>query len=231
MSRAVSGNFEEINSRVLYSYADKTVYIGMTAKNRCDYYGQYLTGQLTVGEKYIYSGKPSFINAEEYKYELRITEIELDDAVHLASFNLQRDPEHPDNAKLLTDWRANKVRKHNLSKPNPKPNSVEDIESGTIVYVNSINNQYKVLQRVLMGGVPHLEAICTFNSEMPELVGQTSYLGYEVYKVPSEEIQVDSQLKEPEEVLTEDLQIYIPKENTPIKKSELTTEDFMAPTL
>ena len=217
--------FEEINSRVIYNHNHQTVYLGMTAKNRCDYYGQYLTGQLTVGEKYTYSKEPSFINGEEYKYELRITEINLEDAVHLASFNLQKDPEHPDNAKLLTDWRANKVRKLDLGKPSDKLVPIAEVELGEIVYLNSINNQYKVLQRVKMGGIDHLECICVYNSERPSLVGETSYFNYEVYRVPSDSIKVDSTLqKEQEEVLTENVQVYVP-----LKKSEEINEKNFPP--
>ena len=220
-SMSDDSSFEEINPRVLYNHHDKTVYLGMTAKNRCEYYGQYLTGQLIVGKKYTYSSKPSFINGEEYKYELRITEIELDDAVHLANFNLQRNPEHPDNVKLLTDWRANKVREiPSACKALPRSTPLDEIKLGEIVSVGSNSKQYKVIDHVVLDGVPHLEVISTYNSDMPKLVGQTSYLK-EAYRVLADDIQVDSALQKKEEV---------PVVLEEVKKStELTSEDFAAP--
>ncbi len=231
-------NFEEINSRVIYNHNDKTVYLGMTAKNRCDYYGQYLTGQLTVGEKYTCSNKPSFINGEEYKYELRITKIELNDAVHLASFNLQRDPEHPDNAKLLTDWRANKVRQYPPAyTPSPKAIALEDVKLGDIVTTDATkvkDKQYKVLAHKELESVPHVEAICIFNKEMPALVNNCSWFK-EVYPVEPRDVRIAPQFlqetapqfcnREREEVLTEDVQIYAPKENPAIKKSQILSEN------
>ena len=223
-------NFEEINSRVIYNHNDQTVYLGMTAKNRCDYYGQYLTGQLTVGEKYTYSDKPSFINGEEYRYELRITEIELDDAVHLASFNLQRDPEHPDNAKLLTDWRANKIRKVEPAyTPLPKAIALEDVKLGDIVTTDATkvkDKQYKVLAHKELEGVTHVEAICIFNKEMPALVNQCSWFK-EVYPVEPGDICIAPQFcdREREEVLTEDVQIYVPKEKLSTTKSKVLSEN------
>lgn len=221
--------FEEINPRVIYNHQDKAVYIGMTAKNRCDYYGQVLTGQLTVGEKYTYSNKPSYINAEEYKYELRISEIELDDAVKLADFNLQKDPEHKDNRELLSQWQLNRKREiPSAYKPSPKLVPLEEIKLGDIVYLNSIDNQYKVLGKVELDGVPHIEVLCVFNSERPSLVSATSFLK-ECYLVPAESIQIDPALSQ-EEVLTEDVQIYVPKEKeATVKKSEdLSEVDFPA---
>ena len=228
-------NFEEINPRVIYNHNDKAVYLGMTAKSRCDYYGQYLTGQLTVGEKYTYSDKPSFINGEEYKYELRITEIELDDAVHLASFNLQRDPEHPDNAKLLTDWRANKVRQYPPAyTPLPKAIALENVKLGDIVTTDATkvkDKQYKVLAHKELEGVPHVEAICIYHREMPALVNNCSWFK-EVYPVEPGDVCIAPQFcdREQEEVLTEDVQIYVPKEiplTQKVKKSkELSENDF-----
>lgn len=213
-------SFEEINPRVIYNHQDKAVYIGMTAKNRCDYYGQVLTGQLTVGEKYTYSSKPSFINAEEYKYELRITEISLDDAVKLADLNLQKDPEHKDNRELLSEWRETRKREiPSVCKPRPKAVALEDITLGEIVSVGSNSKQYKVIDHVELDGMPHLQVIATYNSDMPELVGQTSYLK-EAYQVLADDIQVDSTLQDR-------------KEKTPVmlkevKKSEVLSEaDFL----
>ena len=235
MSDDPVNNFEEINSRVIYNHNDKTVYLGMTAKNRCDYYGQYLTGQLTVGEKYTYSDKPSFINGEEYKYELRITEIELDDALHLASFNLQKDPEYPDNAKLLTDWRSNKVRQHPPAyTPLPKAIALEDVKLGDIITTDATkvkDKQYKVLAHKELEGIPHVEAICIFNKEMPALVNSCSWFK-EVYPIEPKDVCIAPQFcdREREEVLTEDVQIYVPKEKPltqEVKKPKsLTEEDF-----
>ena len=169
-------NFEKISPRVIYNHNDRIVYLGMTAKGRCDCYGQYLTDQLTVGEKYSVSNKPSIIKGEEYKYELRITEISLSDAIHLANFNLQRDPDHPDNAKLLTDWRANKVREVEPAyTPSPKPTPLTELKVGEIVSRGPHDKQYKVLGIQELQGTLHAEVICTYNSEMPALINQNSY--------------------------------------------------------
>ena len=191
-------NFEKISPRVIYNHNDRIVYLGMTAKGRCDCYGQYLTDQLTVGEKYTVSNKPSIIKGEEYKYELRITEVSLDDAIHLANFNLQRDPDHPDNAKLLTDWRASKVREVPPAyTPSPKPTPLNEIKIGEIVSRGPHNKQYKVLGIQELQGTLHAEVICTYNSEMPALVNQKSYLK-EVYRVLVDDIQYDDNFQEEE---------------------------------
>ena len=193
-------HFEKISPRVIYNHNDQIVYLGMTAKGRCDYYGQYLTGQLTVGEKYTYVDKPSFINSEEYKYELRITEVSIDDAIHLANFNLQRDPDHPDNAKLLTDWRANKVRELPPAyTPSPKPTPINELKVGEIVSRGTHNKQYKVLGTQELQGTLHAEVICIYNSEMPALVNQTSYLK-EVYPVLKDDIQYSSDFEDKEKL-------------------------------
>ena len=49
-----------------------------------------------------------------------------------------------------------------------------------------------------MGGIDHLECLCTFNSERPILVGETSYLS-QCYRVPAEDIKVDPTLVQKEE--------------------------------
>lgn len=46
----------------------------------------------------------------------------------------------------------------------------------------SNSKQYKVVGKVAPDGVPHLEVIATYNSEMPALVSKTSYLK-EAYRV------------------------------------------------
>lgn len=96
---------------------------------------------------------------------------------------------------------------------NPEINSIEEVKLGDIVYLNSIDNQYKVLNKVELEGIPHLEVICVFNSERPSLVSATSFLK-ECYLVPAESIQIDPPFNEQEEVLTEDVQIYVPKPKT-----------------
>ena len=225
-------NIEEINSRVLYNHNDKIVYVGMTAKGRSEYYGQYLTGELAIGEKYTVSNKPSFINSEQYKYELRITEVDINDAVHLASFNLQRDPVHPDNKELRDVW-SNRKRVHPPAyKPLPKAIALEDVKLGAIVSTSADDidkKQYKVLAHKELEGVLHVEAICIYHCEMPALVNNCSWFK-EVYPVDLMDVRIDPSFscveesgarfvpeQEPEEVLTENVQIYVPKKKEEYK--------------
>ena len=93
--------------------------------------------------------------------------------------------------------------------------------------------QYKVLGKTELEGVPHVEAICIFNREMPALVNNCSWFK-EIYPVEAKDVRIDPQFKEDkpkqEEVLTEDVQIYVPKEKPLTKRAKksdvLSEEDF-----
>ena len=67
-----------------------------------------------------------------------------------------------------------------------------------------------------------------FNSERPSLVSNISYLK-ECYLVPVDEIQVDPQFQEveQEEILTEDVQIYIPKDKA--EQSSFSVAEQLTP--
>ena len=218
-------NFEKIDGEIIYNHADSICYVAGRAKGRLDNYGSYLTRILDIGDKYTVSNKPTMFDS---KYELRIEGIDFSDALHLQDFNLLKEYDHSVNEEARSLWRDSRKRVYpSACKPSPKLISPEEVKLGDIIYLNSIDNQYKVLQKVNCGGVPHLEVICTYNSERPSLVGLTSFLK-ECYLVDPEEIRVDTLLQryEEEEVLTEDVQIYVPKEKeTAVKKSEIL--DFL----
>ena len=221
--------FEKIDGEITYNHTDNIAYLAFSAKGRADQYGSYLTRILDIAAKHTVSNKPSMFDS---KYELRLEDITLEDALHLQSFNLKKEWDAKENEEARELWRDSRKRVYpSACKPSPKLISPEEVNLGDIVYLNSINNQYKVISKVELDGVPHIEVICVFNSERPSLVSAISYLK-ECYLVDPEGIQIDSQFKEQkeEEVLTEDVQIYVPKEKeTTVKKSdELTEADFPA---
>jgi hypothetical protein len=141
------------------------------------------------------------------KYELRLEAIAEEDARHLSKFNLKKDYDHPDHRKEREVWRTTRQREvEPACKPLPRSTPLEEIKLGEIVCVGSNSKltfgetkQYKVLDKVKLDGVPHLEVIATYNSEMPALVGKTSYLK-EVYRVLPDEIRVDSKFEEEKEL-------------------------------
>ena len=217
-------NKVEVAPGIIYVPVDKTAFIGMKAKGRARNYGDMLTRVLTIGSKYLVTDKLSVI--KDAKYEFRIFDIELEDIIQLAKFNLSKEYDAKENKEVREDWRLNRQRPAPVTtKPSPKLVPLEEIKLGNIVYLNSIDNQYKVLNKVELDGTPHIEVICVFNSERPSLVSATSFLK-ECYLVPAENIQVDPALVQ-EKVLTEDVNIYIPEEKVTIKKSQgLTENDF-----
>ena len=202
-------NKVEIAPGIIYVPVDKTAFIGMKAKGRARTYGDMLTRVLTIGSKYLVTDKLSVI--KDSKYEFRIFDISFEDIIQLAKFNLSKEYDHKENKEVREDWRLNRQRPAPVTtKPRPKLVALEEVKLGDVVYLNSIDNQYKVLSKVELEGTPHLEVINVFNSERPSLVGNTSYLK-ECYLVPVDEIRVSTQFQEQEEVLTETVQIYVPK--------------------
>ena len=202
-------NKVEIVPGIIYIPVDKTAFIGMKAKGRARNYGDMLTRVLDIGSKYLVTDKLTVI--KDAKYEFRIFDIELEDIIQLAKFNLSKEYDAKENKEVREDWRSNRQRPAPVTtKPSPKLVALEEIKLGDVVYLNSIDNQYKVLSKVELEGTPHLEVINVFNSERPSLVGNTSYLK-ECYLVPVDEIRVSTQFEKQEEVLTENVQIYIPK--------------------
>lgn len=198
----VKSNFEKIDGEIIYNHVDSICYIAFSAKGRADNYGSYLTRILDIAEKYTVNKDPQIVDA---KYELRLEECSLDDALHLQSFNLKKDWDHSDNKEVRKDWQLNRKRPAPQAyKPAPKLIPLEDIKLGEIVYL-SVTNQYKVLNKVELDGVCHLEVICVYNFERPSLVNNISYLK-ECYRVSTEDVYVPAQ-----------------------KSNQLTTEDFTAP--
>ncbi|PSB10372.1 hypothetical protein C7B62_09575 [Pleurocapsa sp. CCALA 161] len=152
--QVVNPNFEKIDGEIIYNHVDSICYIAFSAKGRADNYGSYLTRILDIAEKYTVSKDPQIVDA---KYELRLEGCSLDDALHLQSFNLKRDWEHPDNKEVSKDWELNRKRPAPQAyKPAAKLIPLEEIELGEIVYLNSVSNQYKVLNKVELDNKLHL---------------------------------------------------------------------------
>ena len=147
----------------------------MRAKGRARNYGDMLTRVLDIGSKYVVSDKLTVI--KDAKYEFRIFDISFEDIKQLAKFNLSKEYDHKENKEVREVWRLNRQRPAPVTtKPSPKLTPLEEIKLGDIVYLNSINNQYKVLSKVELDGVPHIEVINTWNPERPSLVSAISYL-------------------------------------------------------
>ena len=186
---------------IFYDPVESICYLGFRAKGRADNYGSYLTRILDIAEKYVVVNKPRITT--NTKYELKLETIAEEDAKHLSKFNLKKEYDDSKNKDARELWRTTRQRIHPPAcKPLSKLTPLEKIKLGDIVYLNSIDNQYKVLQKVELDGIPHCEVICVFNSERPSLVGELSYLK-ECYLVPADSVQIDSQFhQEEEEVLT-----------------------------
>ena len=160
---------------IFYDGVESTCYLGFRAKGRADNYGSYLTRILDIAEKYIVTNKPRVTT--NTKYELRLNAIAQEDALYLANFNLKKDYDHPDHREAREVWRTTRQREvEPACKPRPKVTPLEEIKLGEIVSVGSNSKQYKVVGKVELDGVPHIEVIATYNSEMPALVGKTRYL-------------------------------------------------------
>ena len=196
---------------IFYDPSQSKCFMGFSAKGRADQYGSYLSRILDIAEKYVLTNKP--LVTTNTKYELVLEQIELESAQHLSKFNLKKEYDDSKNKEARELWRTTCKRVHPPAyKPSPKLTPLEEIKLGEIVYLNNINNQYKVLNKVELDGVPHIEVICVFNSERPSLVSAISYLK-ECYLVPTESIQIDPQFQSPEK--------------PEVKKSEsLTADDF-----
>ena len=206
-------NIERIDGSLVYSHADSICYVAGKSKGRLDNYGSYLTRILDIGDKYTVSKEPSFF---ETKYELRIEGIDFDSAFHLQDFNLLKEWDHSVNKEARELWLKTRLRKHETSKPRPKALAIEDVKFGAIVSTSADDiskKQYKVLSHKQLNGEQHLEVICVFH-EFKSLVNQCSYLK-EVYPVDLMDVKIDPQFNpsnfQKEEVLTENVQIYVPK--------------------
>ena len=211
---------------IFYDPSSSKCFIGFSNKNRADGYGSYLTRILDIAEKYTVSAKP--VITTNTKYELVLEEIELESAQHLSKFNLKKEYDDSKNKDARELWRTTRKRVHPPAcRPSDKLVPLEEVKLGDIVYLNSIDNQYKVLAHKELDGVPHIEVLCVFNSERPSLVSAISYLK-ECYLVPGDSIQIDPQFQEEkqEEVLTEDVQIYVPKPRTKQKNKPVEVSVF-----
>ena len=210
---------------IFYDPSAAKCYVGFSAKGRADSFGSYLCRILDIAEKYIVSSKPTVTT--NTKYELVLEEIKLESAQHLSKFNLKKEYDAKQNKEARQLWSNCKRIHPPACRPSDKLVPLDQVKLGDIVYLNSIDNQYKVLQKVELDGQSHIEVICVYNSERSSLTGLTSYLR-ECYLVPVDRIQIDPQFQEEEEVITEDVNIYIPENKTaPVLKQEpLTENDF-----
>ena len=218
--------FEKIDAEITYNHNDSICYMAFSAKGRAENYGIYLTKILDIGNKYTVSKDPQIVDA---KYELRIEGIDFDSALHLQAFDLKKEWNAGQNEQARKLWRdARKREVEPACKPLPRAVALDEIELGEIVSVGSNSKQYKVINHVVLNDVPHLEVISTYNNDMPELVGQTSYLK-EAYRVLADDIQVDTACSENSKELRSAIQN---KKEVPkpllVKKVEnkFTIEDF-----
>lgn len=199
-------NKVEIAPGIIYIPVDETAFVGMRAKGRARTYGDMLTRVLDIGSKYVVSDKLTVV--QDSKYQFTIFDISFEDVKQLAKFNLSKEYDHNENKEVREVWRTTRKREvPSAYKASPKLTPLEEVKLGDIVYLNSINNQYKVLSKVELDGVPHIEVINTWNPERPSLVSAISYLK-ECYLVPTENIQIDSQfqsLEKPEVKKSESL--------------------------
>lgn len=191
-------NMVEISPDIIYVPVDKTAYVAMRAKGRARSYGDYLTRLLTVGSKYVVSDKLTKIS--DSKYELRIFDISFEDVKHLAKFKLHRDYDHPDNREVSEVWDTTRKREVPPAyTPSPKLTPLNELKVGEIVSLGSNSKQYKVLGTQQLQGTLHVKVVCTYNSEMPALVNQLSYLK-QVYRVLKDDVQYSSDFVEDEEL-------------------------------
>ncbi|MEM7727294.1 MAG: hypothetical protein AAF208_13140 [Cyanobacteria bacterium P01_A01_bin.45] len=180
---------------IFYDPSEEVCYLGFKAKGRADNYGSYLTRILDIAQKYVVVNKPRITT--NTKYELKLETIAEEDAKHLSKFNLKKEYDDSKNKDARELWRTTRKRVHPPAcKPLDKLVPLAEIKLGDIVYLNSIDNQYKVLQKVTLDGIEHLEVICIYNSERPILVGATSYLK-ECYRVSPDNIQIDDNFQAP----------------------------------
>ena len=151
-------DFEQIGDHIIYNHNDSIAYVGMSAKGRANDYGSYLTRILDIAEKYMVSTTPQII--KDSKYELRLEDIDINDAVHLGAFNLKRPWDHPDNREVREVWRTTRKREiPSAYKPTPKPTPLDEIKLGDIVTTDATkikDKQYKVIAKKELKGVPHV---------------------------------------------------------------------------
>lgn len=180
----------KITNDIFYDNSKDICYIGFAAKGRANNYGNHLSRVLDIADKFVVRKKPTV--TIDSKYELKLEGIAKEDAKHLANFNLKLDYDHADHKKIIEPWESNRKRILPPSHtPAPSTTPIEEITVGEIVCSNgSGNKQYKVLGKTELAGRPHLEVLATYNSEFPQLVGKTSYLG-EAYRVLPENTRYD----------------------------------------
>lgn len=172
-----------ITPDIYYDKAESICYVGFAAKGRANNYGSYLTRILDIATKFMVSKKPQITT--DFKYELRLSDISLEDAEHLADFNLKLDYDHPDHKEVREVWDSTRKKEVPLAyKPSLNWTAIEDIEIGdTVCSDSSGGKQFKVLNKTSIARRPHLEVMATYNSEFPQLEGKTSFLG-EAYRLP-----------------------------------------------
>lgn len=209
---------------IFYDGTESSCYLGFRSKGRADNYGSYLTRILNIAEKYVVTNNPCVTT--NTKYELRLNAIAEEDARHLSNFNLKKDYDHPDHHEAREIWRITRQREVEPAfKSRPKAIAFDEIKLGDIVTSdpNKIKDkQYKVIAKKKLEGVPHLEAICIFNREMPALVNNSSWFK-EVYPVDLMDVCIDPLFRQPEKIPS----TIVEQE---VKKSEeLATDDFPNP--
>ena len=216
-------SFEKIDGEIMFNHTDSMAYMAFSAKGRANNYGVYLSKILDIAFKYTVDKEPKPSMLFDSKYQLVLEGITYEDALHLQSFDLKKEWDDSLNKEARELWRDTRKREVEPAyTPLPKAIALEDVKLGDLVTTDAKavkDKQYKVLAHKELGGVPHVEAICIFNREMPALVNNCSWFK-EVYPVDLMDVCIDPQFRQPEEkeeVLTEDVQIYVPKKKEEYK--------------
>ena len=228
-------SFEKIDGEIMFNHTDSMAYMAFSAKGRANNYGVYLSKILDIAFKYTVDKEPKPSMLFDSKYQLVLEGITYEDALHLQSFDLKKEWDDSLNKEARELWRDTRKREVEPAyTPLPKAIALEDVKLGDIVTTDAKavkDKQYKVLAHKELGGVPHVEAICIFNREMPALVNQCSWFK-EVYPVDLMDVCIDPQFRnQSESTVIEDVQIYVPKEKPltqEVKKSKVLTEDDFA---
>lgn len=177
-------NLLEIPSDVMYDKELKIAYCKSRNKARSDSYGYYLTKQYNIATKYKVSTKPTIVDS---KYQLELYGISLQDAAHLAKFNLLKEIDDKENRELLEHWADRKIVLPPAYTPTPKPTPLDEINIGDQVHRGRPQDLYEVTGKLEKNGEWFGEVVCLQHSEFKNLEGQTFHFK-EIYLVQKNDV-------------------------------------------
>ncbi len=177
-------NLLEIPSDVVYDKELKIAYCKSRNKARSDNYGYYLTKRYNIATKYKVSTKPTIVDS---KYQLELYGISLQDAAHLAKFNLLKEIDDKENRELLEHWADRKIVLPPAYTPTPKPTPLDEINIGDQVHRGRPQDLYEVTGKIEKNGEWFGEVVCLQHSEFKNLEGQTFHFK-EIYLVQKNDV-------------------------------------------